>query len=99
MIDEQKGPSVLLAMSMGFLAGAVTALMLAPASGEETRRKVTEVAGRVGDKAREGLDTVKDFASRGRDRVEYAINEGKQTYMSQTRSVPTAGTTSTTPRT
>jgi len=100
MMDEQKGPSTLLAMGMGFLAGAVTALMLAPASGEETRRRVGEVASKVGDKARGGLDSVKDFAQRGRDRVEDAVNEGKQTYMSQTRTSPTStGSGSTPPRT
>ena len=52
--------SVILAFAVGALAGAAIALLYAPASGEETRRK-------LGDKAREGRDSLAAAVERGRE--------------------------------
>jgi gas vesicle protein len=52
--------SVLLAFAVGALAGAAVALLYAPASGVETRRKVAQ-------KAREGKDTLGAAVERGRE--------------------------------
>jgi gas vesicle protein len=52
--------SVLLAFAVGALAGAAVALLYAPASGAETRRKVAQ-------KAREGKDTLEAAVERGRE--------------------------------
>ena len=60
--------SVLVAFAVGALAGAAVALLFAPASGEETRRK-------LGDKAREGRDTLASAAERARDAFDKARRE------------------------
>ena len=60
--------SVLVAFAVGALAGAAVALLFAPASGEETRRK-------LGDKAREGRDTLASAAEQARDAFDKARRE------------------------
>lgn len=62
MATREGGSSghTLLAFALGALAGAAVALLYAPASGAETRRKLR-------DKAREGQDRVSDLAEDGRD--------------------------------
>lgn len=55
--------SVLLAFALGALAGAAVALLYAPASGEETRR-------RLADKSREGRQRVANAVGRGRETFE-----------------------------
>jgi gas vesicle protein len=52
--------TMLAAFAVGAIAGAAVALLFAPASGAETRRKLA-------DKAREGRDRVDDLVDRGRD--------------------------------
>jgi gas vesicle protein len=71
--------TVLAAFAVGALAGAVVALLLAPASGEETRRKLLE-------KAREGRKRLDDLAREGGDflreqgeQVASAIDRGRKT--------------------
>lgn len=54
--------SVIIGFALGAMTGAAVALLFAPASGEETRRKLAE-------KAREGRDRAETFAREGRDYV------------------------------
>jgi gas vesicle protein len=54
--------SVLVGFALGAIAGAAVALLMAPASGEETRRKLAA-------KAREGRDRAEQYAREGRDFV------------------------------
>lgn len=58
--NENSSGSVLVAFAVGALAGAVIALMYAPASGEETRRKLAQ-------KAREGRANLAAAVERGRE--------------------------------
>ncbi len=60
--------SVLLAFAVGALAGAAVALLYAPASGAETRRKVAQ-------KAREGKETLEAAVERGREAYEQVRKE------------------------
>lgn len=60
--------SVLLAFAVGALAGAAVALLYAPASGGETRRKLA-------DKAREGRDKLESAVERGREAYEQVRKE------------------------
>jgi gas vesicle protein len=64
MADQGKSASsILVAFALGAAAGAAIALLYAPASGEETRRKLRE-------KAREGRDKAEALAREGRDFIE-----------------------------
>jgi gas vesicle protein len=65
---------------LGAIAGAAVALLMAPASGEETRRK-------LGDRAREGRDKAGDAARQGReflrnqrDGLSTAFERGKEAF-------------------
>jgi gas vesicle protein len=58
---------VMLAFLVGAVAGAAVALLYAPATGEETRR-------RLGEKTREGRERAAEAAARGRE----AVNRGRQ---------------------
>lgn len=60
--------TVLAAFAIGAMAGAALALLFAPASGADTRRKLAE-------KAREGRDRVGDLVDRGRDAFAQARKE------------------------
>ena len=60
--------SVLLAFAVGALAGAAVALLYAPASGDETRRKLAQ-------KAREGKDNLASAVERGREAYEQVRKE------------------------
>ena len=55
--------TVLAAFAVGALAGAAVALLFAPASGEETRRKLME-------KAREGRKRLDELSRDGREFLE-----------------------------
>ena len=66
--DEAGAGSVLLAFLVGAVAGAAVALLYAPATGRETRDKLTE-------KSREGREKAAALAEKGRQ----AINEGRET--------------------
>jgi gas vesicle protein len=70
----------LVAFMLGAIAGAAVALLVAPASGEETRRK-------LGEKAREGRDKAGDAARQGReflrtqrDGLSTAFERGKEAF-------------------
>jgi len=76
----------ILAFALGLIAGGVTALLLAPASGEETRRKIGDLKARVGDKARKGIDDAKHLVGEQKDRVGTAIAEGRKAYQRETMS-------------
>ena len=54
---------VLLAFLAGAAVGAATALLYAPAPGRETRRRVQRTARDVTEKARHGIEDLKDTAN------------------------------------
>jgi gas vesicle protein len=62
--------SVLVAFALGALAGAAVALLYAPATGEETRRRIAR-------KARDGRQTLTAVVERGREAFEQVRPLGK----------------------
>lgn len=76
MAEESGAADKIMFFILGAFVGAVTALLLAPRSGEETRRLIAE-------KAREGKDYL---ASRGKEVVEKAsgfVERGKEAIQQQ----------------
>ena len=60
MPEERGAGGVLVAFMLGAIAGAAVALLVAPAAGEETRRK-------LGERARESRDKAAGAARQGRE--------------------------------
>lgn len=81
MSRDAIGPgTVVLAFLAGAVAGAVAALLLAPASGEETRDYISQKAREGRDKAREAVEHGREFYQRQRDAVASAIERGRQAF-------------------
>jgi len=72
--------AVFVAFLLGAVAGAAVALLSAPASGEETRRRLSDKARegkvRAGDVARQG----REFIGRQRETIATAIERGREAY-------------------
>lgn len=78
--DGAVAGTVIVAFVLGAVTGAAVALLMAPASGEETRRI-------LGEKAREGRQRAEDaarqgreFVNRQRDTFSSAVERGREAY-------------------
>jgi gas vesicle protein len=83
--------TVMMSFLLGGLAGAAVALLMAPQSGEETRRRLGEFRDDVKDRAdeylheaREKVDDAiergKDMAHDAREKVDDTVERGKEYY-------------------
>lgn len=76
---NDKGSSSL-EVTLSFLVGAATGFILgilfAPASGEETRKKIQEQATKTGEKAKETYDKIAQEAEKGIKVVKEKTSEG-----------------------
>lgn len=70
----------LMAFLLGAAVGAGVALLLAPASGEEMRRKLSDSARRLGDDVDDKLNAVKDEVKHRAGDVKTAIGAGRDAY-------------------
>ena|SRR5690349_5219918 len=80
MREDSGAATTITAFVLGALTGAAVALLMAPQSGEDTRRM-------LGDKAREGADRAAEAARQGRellnrqkDNIASAIERGREAY-------------------
>tara|TARA_B100001013_G_scaffold319339_1_gene228171 strand:+ start:904 stop:1242 length:339 start_codon:yes stop_codon:yes gene_type:complete len=78
---DREGSNTVLAFLLGIVTGGVTALLLAPSSGSETRKKLSEGAKRLrdeagrlanetGDRIHQGVEQAKDFAETQKSAVQ-----------------------------
>ena len=65
--------SMLLSFLLGGIVGAGLALLLAPQSGEETRKKIRDLAEDVKDKAA-------GYADKTKDKITSYVGDGKEYY-------------------
>jgi gas vesicle protein len=72
--------SVLVAFLIGAAAGAAVALLYAPATGEEMRRRLAERAREGREKAEELAREGREFVSRQRQTLANAVDRGRQAY-------------------
>ncbi len=77
---KKETSNVLVAFLVGAVAGGVAALLLAPASGAETRQKLAEGLRKAKDKALDGLEHAKDYAGTQKEAIKEAYHEGKEAY-------------------
>ena len=72
--------TVLVAFALGAIAGAAVALLYAPASGEETRRKLAEKAREGREKAEALAREGREFFNRQRENVAAAVERGREAF-------------------
>lgn len=95
--DDENGysaGSVFLSFLLGGMVGAGMALLLAPQSGVETRRRIREFADDVKDKANEfaeqAKDTATDYYGQARETVVTSVDKAKQVVEEQKAAITTA---------
>ncbi|HXH05436.1 MAG TPA: YtxH domain-containing protein [Vicinamibacterales bacterium] len=72
--------SIVMAFLLGALTGAAVALLLAPAPGEELRRRLAEKAREGREKAGEAARQGREFLERQREQVKTAVERGREAY-------------------
>jgi gas vesicle protein len=82
--------TVILAFVLGAVTGAAVALLMAPASGEETRRLLADRAREGADRAREVAGQGREMWNRQRETFANAVERGREAYQ-QARSGQTPG--------
>lgn len=65
----------LIGFTAGAIVGGVTALLLAPQSGKETREKIKERMGEVSEKAGDLIDRTRESIEEAKDRMAHAYEE------------------------
>jgi gas vesicle protein len=70
----------LLTFLAGAAVGAGVALLLAPSTGEETRRRLIDGARRMGQNVGDTVNTAKDELNRRTDDVRTAVSAGRDAY-------------------
>ncbi len=97
MNDDRRGSEIgtMVAFGAGTLLGAVGALLLAPKSGEETRRELGDIADQALDRSKsladqarakthETVDAAGKFVRDQKERVGLAFHEGRDAYLRET---------------
>jgi gas vesicle protein len=72
--------TVLVSFLLGALAGAAVALLYAPASGDDTRRRLAQKAREGRDRAEELAREGREFVNRHRDDLGAAIDRGREVF-------------------
>ena len=78
--DGSAAGTVIVAFVLGALTGAAVALLVAPASGEETRRVLADKAREGREKATEAARQGREFVNRQKDTLSSAIERGRDAY-------------------
>jgi len=76
---------------LGGIAGAVTALLLAPQSGEETRKVILDKSMELKDKALETVEEARQRAEEAADEARIAAQEYTQKLQDQAKSLQEQG--------
>jgi gas vesicle protein len=78
--DAGAAGTVIVAFVLGALTGAAVALLVAPATGEETRRTLAEKARESRQRATEAARQGREFVNRHKDTISTAIERGRDAY-------------------
>ena len=72
--------TVVVAFVLGAITGAAVALLMAPASGEETRRVLADKAREGRERASEAARQGREFVNRQKETFSSAIERGREAY-------------------
>jgi gas vesicle protein len=78
--DSAAAGTVIVSFVLGAITGAAVALLMAPASGEETRRLLSEKAREGRDRAGEAAQKGRELWDRQRETLSTAFERGKEAY-------------------
>ena len=78
--DGGAAATIITAFVLGALTGAAVALLVAPASGEETRRRLSDKAREGADRASEAARQGREFVNRQKDTFATAVERGREAY-------------------
>ena len=78
--DGGAAGTVIVAFVLGALTGAAVALLMAPTSGEETRRMLAEKAREGRERATEAARQGREFVNRQKETFSSAIEKGRDAY-------------------
>ena len=85
--DDSGAGTVVVAFVLGALTGAAVALLMAPQSGEETRKLIAEKAREGREKASEAARQGRELWDRQRETLTNAFERGREAYQ-QARTQP-----------
>jgi len=71
------GNNMLLMMGLGFVAGAATGLLLAPAHGRETRRRLGELGRKASEAVDSGIQQVSTTIGQTKAHLQHAVGDMK----------------------
>jgi gas vesicle protein len=86
--NDSGAGTVVVAFVLGAITGAAVALLMAPASGEETRRLLAEKAREGRDKAGDAARQGRELWNRQRDTLANAFERGKEAYQQARNATP-----------
>ena len=78
--DGAVAGTVILAFLMGAVTGAAVALLMAPTTGEETRRMLSDRAREGRERAEEAARQGREFINRQRETFSSAVERGREAY-------------------
>jgi gas vesicle protein len=89
--DDNGAATVIVSFVLGAVTGAAVALLMAPATGEETRRLLAEKAREGRDKAGEAARQGRELWNRQRENLSTAFDRGREAYEQARSTNPAAG--------
>jgi gas vesicle protein len=78
--DGGAAGTVIVAFVLGAVTGAAVALLMAPATGEETRRILAEKAREGRQRAIDAARQGREFVNKQRENISSAIDRGREAY-------------------
>jgi gas vesicle protein len=86
--NDSAAGTVVLAFVLGAITGAAVALLMAPATGEETRRMLAEKAREGRDRAGEAARQGKELWNAQREHLSNAFERGREAYQQARNATP-----------
>jgi gas vesicle protein len=86
--NESGAGTVVVAFVLGAITGAAVALLMAPASGEETRRMLADKAREGREKAGEAARQGREMWDRQRENLSNAFDRGREAYQQARHATP-----------